>query len=325
MANNKVKPEAALLSLFSKRQQEMIINYVRGAAPSELAMDLSRRNNPLLPPGVFATVNIGGVLSDEEEVGAVWAMATMITHMLKNKSMGEGYYMELLTDVFLIDPAYAAQLIKNIETTDNAEGAWDAPAYLLKSLWNSGVGLVGQHQLSTDTNSVDDDLDRSWELVQLGQACLALVKRHAVMASSMADMLDRSASADVERIKAAMLEAKQLQETGEIGDITDYSPLMGSLSRYRPTPIPRSEQGGLFDVIAKVGGKVLGAIGKLASGASAVLGDKKDVDRDGVSDRQERKAARASEKADDTAFAATRALDAIHAERQGGTMVLKQC
>lgn len=305
-----------MLALFGREQQEEIIALIKNNSESQVLTLLDRRRNPMLPPGIISAVGSSDVLSDEQRVGAIWAFAALVADQYKNFAFSKTAYRKMLIDVFIIDEVYAERLASEVNTVDDAAGLFDNPAYAAAAGWSGFWNMLGMPNMTIDPNSKDDDIDRSWEFVELGRVILGLVTRAAVMNSSAASRLNTSMSTDVATIVNAVKNAEARRSNGEIGGLYEDEHAMRLLTPYKPLPIPSSEMGGFFDTLKNIGGKVLGVVSGITSVGAQILGEGKPKNAPAPAPQPRN---------DDTGGSASRAMDAIRANKDGSTMTISAC
>lgn len=269
-------PAIAALSLFSGSMQRQIIGTIRSATPGELDAMLDRTSNPLLPPGVLNFPEVENLLSDEELIGFSWAIAAVFAESLKSDDFGSNkYYLNLLQRVFMIDESYADKLAQQIDTMDDAKGAIDVPMSIVSGGWNAIARALDLPNLTVAAGSKDDEVDAAYEFVQLGGVILELVKRHYLMASSLNRVIEGGAGPEIRRIADAIQANANSSEGGDVisSDVSQHLRTLGL--KYAPLPIPMHEQGGFFEKLGEIGGKVLNTVGKVAQTVGSIIGGDK--------------------------------------------------
>jgi hypothetical protein len=252
---NKPTYPVAALALFDRSGQEAIIHYIKSNPGSVILSDLNRNQNPLLPPGIFSIAGPEQCGDSENGYRIILALSMMMAGAMKDVNLSaENYWPQLIVKVFGVDEKYAEKLASNIDTVDDATGLGNLR--WLSSYLNFLPGV------SIDANSVADDVDAPFEILQAGEVFEKLLVR-AMLSTNRANAMIRP---DLPTAVRNIMEAARSVQEG--GDVYADARLGDLLAPYIPLPIPASETGGIFQDIGNFGKKVLGTIGNLIHNVS---------------------------------------------------------
>lgn len=245
MAKNIPGLAPAALSLFDVTTQQAIIRYCRTTPEGSISADLDR-GNPYLPPGIFALASPKYALSEENAYYVLMGLTYSALANVKDTEYGKAYYQALFEDLFGADAAYAGQLADRVETTDKASGTMGSVWSWMQEAWNSQM----PDRFGLDANvgdQVKDDIDLSFEMLQLGKELTNLLLRQAMMINRVTNATSPDAYPQLQKLLATM------NRSGQQGDIVGTGDLRRAVRRVSPPPLPLQELGPVGNLFSSIG------------------------------------------------------------------------
>lgn len=262
MQYTNVDRAAAYLSLLGAEQVDEIINTALGNSAALRAAYEDVRRQPGAAPAVLALATSGRI-ADEDIRHMMGGIGYMFYASMKRAWNAKEYEQALVT-LFGLKESRAAEYAKEIETPES-EGMLSFTARMAKKFGDLMLGPLW------DPNTVKQDGDLPWELVQFGQIAAKVAKQVIYAAAPFEGLSAQTVS--------MVTQTGEAREIGDIETIPDHGVkvmvdaeklakyLESFMAHYAPSPLPIAEQGGAKRRRRKPGwfSKALSGIKKLAA------------------------------------------------------------
>lgn len=170
------KKAISYLALFSEEQIRHIATEINTRGVGAVVSEVRAARDNYAPPAIFGKADPSGRMDAEKVCNAVLGMATQMFYGLAESNTDTANFETILTRLFGISSNYAQKLADGIDTQDEPGGIVNTMRYYLGNAWNA---LADDTPLEASVNSVDDDVDKMYELSKFGEVIKELNSRAA--------------------------------------------------------------------------------------------------------------------------------------------------